>query len=990
MTHSRPLVPMACLLVCALFGPTSETWAKPRRQKAEDVSKHLFDRDNLIAWCIVPFDSKKRSPDERAAMLNRLGFKHFAYDWRSEHIPSFDAEVDALKKQGVALDAWWVAPGELNRESQLILDVLKRHQVKAKLWVLLDFGQDKVKGVEQKRRVDAAVAKLKPLAEASKAAGCSLALYNHGGWFGEPENQIEIIEALKTQGVANVGIVYNLHHGHDHLDRFPALLAKMKPYLVTLNLNGMDPGGDKVGRKILPLGQGSMDLDLLRTILDSGYQGPIGILGHTMDDAEERLKDNLDGLDWLRPQLEGKAAGPKPKPRTPVPPPPLRKTSDAAPARPYRPEIVAELAAEARTLGDAKRGAAVFASSQFGCVACHKVGATGGEVGPELTDVGRCQTPEFLAESLLWPRRQVNLNYSAIAVATTDGKVVQGYKQNDTIDAITIRDGSTSLVTTIPKTQIEEVREVGTLMPEALADGMTQQQRRDLVRFLIELNRTKGGAAEGFLTHAHAPSSFPFEAKPIHPDRWPHSSAPINRDRVYEYYAKEAEYFLKQSTLPPVVPAFPGVDGGKYGHWGNQNDDFWSDDRWNSTDLGTVLGGIFRGAGVTVPKGVCVRLGDQGEMAVCFNPETLCYEAAWTGGFLKFSKVRHGFMHGLIMDGTPQERPEGSKPNEAFVYHGYYRHGKRVIFAYRVGKTEILDSPWVENGRFSRIVGPASTHPFATKLAGGPAQWPQRFPRKIILGANRPYAIDTIELPTDNPWKAQLFFGDNDFLDDGSAVLCTMQGDVWKVKGLNDPQNQVEWRRIASGLHQAQGLVVSEGAIYVLGRDQITRLHDRNGDGEIDFYECVNNSYPTSEAGHDFVCGLQRDALGTFYTAAGHLGVIKVPADGAPYQVVATGFRNPDGLGLSPDGIITVPCSEGEWTPSSMICEVKPGGFYGYGGPKAGKAPEVPLVYLPRGLDNSSAAQVPITRRSLGRFEGQSCSSLVRNRNAFPLASRGR
>ena len=55
-------------------------------------------RDNLVAWCIVPFDAKKRGPEERAAMLERLGFKHFAYDWRAEHIPTFDAEIEALEE----------------------------------------------------------------------------------------------------------------------------------------------------------------------------------------------------------------------------------------------------------------------------------------------------------------------------------------------------------------------------------------------------------------------------------------------------------------------------------------------------------------------------------------------------------------------------------------------------------------------------------------------------------------------------------------------------------------------------------------------------------------------------------------------------------------------------------------------------------------------------------------------------------------------------
>jgi sugar phosphate isomerase/epimerase len=83
-----------------------------------------------------------------------------------------------------------------------------------------------------------------------------------------------------------------------------------------LNLNGSLKDGEKLGRKILPLGEGDLDLKLLKAIAESGYAGPIGVLGHTQDDAEERLRDNLDGLDWLLPQLAGKQPGPKPKYRT--------------------------------------------------------------------------------------------------------------------------------------------------------------------------------------------------------------------------------------------------------------------------------------------------------------------------------------------------------------------------------------------------------------------------------------------------------------------------------------------------------------------------------------------------------------------------------------------------------------------------------------------------------------------------------------------------
>src|SRR3712207_4612908 len=74
---------------------------------AQNAAPPLFDRENLIAWCIVPFDAKMRGPEARAEMLQRLGFKRFAYDWREKDIPTFDQELDALQRHGVSLDAFW-------------------------------------------------------------------------------------------------------------------------------------------------------------------------------------------------------------------------------------------------------------------------------------------------------------------------------------------------------------------------------------------------------------------------------------------------------------------------------------------------------------------------------------------------------------------------------------------------------------------------------------------------------------------------------------------------------------------------------------------------------------------------------------------------------------------------------------------------------------------------------------------------------------------
>ena len=267
-------------------------------------AKELFRRDNLVAWCIVPFDAKKRGPQERAAMLEKLGFKHFAYDWRPEHVPTFEQEWDSLAKHGVALDAFWATPPDLPK----LLESFTTRGLNPSFWVMAGAPAE----LDQAAKVKHAADRLRPLAETLGKAGCRLSIYNHGGWGGEPENMVAVCEAVN---LPNVGIVYNQHHGHDHLPRFKEALAKMLPHLHFLNLNGMTAEGDKKGRKIIVLGQGDLDVELVRTICESGYEGPIGILNHTGNDAEARLLDNLEGLDWIVGELTGKPIA-KPTPRT--------------------------------------------------------------------------------------------------------------------------------------------------------------------------------------------------------------------------------------------------------------------------------------------------------------------------------------------------------------------------------------------------------------------------------------------------------------------------------------------------------------------------------------------------------------------------------------------------------------------------------------------------------------------------------------------------
>ncbi len=236
------------------------------------------------------------------------------------------------------------------------------------------------------------------------------------------------------------------------------------------------------------------------------------------------------------------------------------------------------------------------------------------------------------------------------------------------------------------------------------------------------------------------------------------------------------------------------------------------------------------------------------------------------------------------------------------------------------------------------------------------------------------FAVDTLTAPYNNPWKALLFCAGVDFFRDGSAAIGTIHGDVWRVSGLDDKLQAVTWKRFATGLFQPLGLRVVNDRVHVLGRDQITVLHDDNGDGEADRYENFCNLMETSTGGHDYTTCLDQDAAGNFYYVD-PIGVHRISADGRTTEILATGFRNPNGLGVSRTGIITVTPQQGTWTPSSVIHETKRGGYYGYGGPRI--TPERPLGYdaplcwLPHAFDNSSSSQTWVPANRWGALGGQ-------------------
>lgn len=259
-----------------------------------------FQRANLVAWCIVPFDIKQRTPEARAQMLADLGLNRCAYDWREQHVASFEQEISVYQKYKIQYTAFW-------DEHPTAFKLFEEHKLSPAIWKMLK--QPKAK--DQATRITETVKSLMPLVEKTAAMKCKLGLYNHGGWSGEPENLVAVCEALHSQGHRHVGIIYNFHHGHDHIGSFANSLKIMLPHLQCLNLNGMSDlkslatQQERSRQKIKPIGSGEFEKQMIQAAISSGYKGPVGVLGHVKErDVAEVLKENLEGLEYLLGQRD--------------------------------------------------------------------------------------------------------------------------------------------------------------------------------------------------------------------------------------------------------------------------------------------------------------------------------------------------------------------------------------------------------------------------------------------------------------------------------------------------------------------------------------------------------------------------------------------------------------------------------------------------------------------------------------------------------------
>ena len=156
------------------------------------------------------------------------------------------------------------------------------------------------------------------------------------------------------------------------------------------------------------------------------------------------------------------------------------KSALASVIPPSREEVTAKFKPAIAAQGDAKKGQLQYMAR---CVACHRAGTLGLQVGPDLITV-KTKGREALLTAILEPHKEVASQFIAYTVNTKDGQALAGIITNDTSSSMTIRMMG-GVEKTLQRSEIKGSSSTGqSLMPEGLETGMSVEDMADLLSFI--------------------------------------------------------------------------------------------------------------------------------------------------------------------------------------------------------------------------------------------------------------------------------------------------------------------------------------------------------------------------------------------------------------------------------------------------------------------------------------------------------------------------
>lgn len=137
--------------------------------------------------------------------------------------------------------------------------------------------------------------------------------------------------------------------------------------------------------------------------------------------------------------------------------------------------------------GDVEAGRrSFFENTKLSCVRCHKVDRAGGEVGPNLTTIGKEKDRRYLLESICLPNAQIAKGFETAVVANDSGQVFTGIVKAETDDYLELIQNDGSQIR-ILQDEIIARRKGQSSMPTDLVQFMSKRELRDLVAYLASL-----------------------------------------------------------------------------------------------------------------------------------------------------------------------------------------------------------------------------------------------------------------------------------------------------------------------------------------------------------------------------------------------------------------------------------------------------------------------------------------------------------------------
>lgn len=350
----------------------------------------------------------------------------------------------------------------------------------------------------------------------------------------------------------------------------------------------------------------------------------------------------------------------------------------------------------------------------------------------------------------------------------------------------------------------------------------------------------------------------------------------------------------------------------------------------------------------------------------------------------------------LLIDGNILIDNEGMHSSEAKDGEITLSKGKHdvAIDYYQGGGGASLSLQWAKYGdeEFSIIPENIFSHQ-KNQQKNAVAYVPKHKLLKSIPGDQQPLTgvHPSFDLDSLRPEGFEPKVGGMDFLSDGSLILSTWdaEGHVYKVEGVSDDViKHVNVKQIAGGLAEPLGVKVVDDEIYVLQKQELTKLIDNNGDDVIDEYQTICNGWKVSANFHEFAFGLaykdgyfyaslataiEPGGASTFPQIPDRGKVIKINKENGSHEFIAHGLRTPNGVNLGLDDEIFVSDNQGDWLPVSKIVHIQENAFYGsrsvdFEGTEGVEVTH-PLAWLPQNEICNSPTQP--AKLEVGPYKGQ-------------------